>query len=115
MTDQAVLDLRPSDLMTARTVGERAAHLATERAERECSNFSAKAEAAILKRLDEGPASGEDLTDYVRDQGVQFKDGRALGSVFANLLRRNAIRVIGECRRKRGHGTRGGSVYARCF
>lgn len=109
---QATLDVRPPDLATARATGECAAHLATERAERCTPNFSARAEAAILAKLATGRASGEDLTDHAAACGIEFKDGRALGSVFASLLRRDLIVVVGECKRRRGHGSRGGSIYA---
>ncbi|RZJ12188.1 MAG: hypothetical protein EOP39_04320 [Rubrivivax sp.] len=112
--DQAVLDLRPADLPTARAVGERAAHLATDRAERDTPDFSARAMAAILKRLVDGPASGEDLTDYVRACGVEFKDGRALGGVIGGMSRRKQIRVVGNCHRLKGHGTAGGLIWERC-
>ena len=109
---QAALDFPTPTLSQARSTGQAAQKLATDRAERDTPNFSERAEAAILKRLADGPASGEDLTDFVRASGVEFKDGRALGSIFSSLLRRGLIVVIGECKRRRGHGARGGSVYA---
>lgn len=113
MTEQTEMDVRPADLATARAVGERSAQLATDRAERESPGFVARAEAAVLAKLATGPASGEDITDYVQ-QVVGFQDGRCMGSVFASMLRRGLIVVIGECKRRRGHGSRGGSIYSRC-
>lgn len=113
MSDQATLDVRPPDLATARAVGDRAAQLATDKAERAAPGFVARAEAAVLAKLATGPASGEDITDCVQQQ-VGFKDGRCMGSVFASMLRRGLIVVIGECKRRRGHGSRGGSIYSRC-
>lgn len=107
MEAQLILDF-------SRRLGDRGAGLALDKAERECTDFSARAEAAILAKLATGPASGEDCTDYVRDCGVPFKDGRALGAIYASLLRRGLIVVIGETRRRRGHGSRGGSIYSRC-
>ena len=103
--EQAVLDF-------SRRLGDRMANLATDKAERECTNFSSRAEAAILAKLEKGPTSGEDLTDYVRECGIPFADGRALGSIYASLRRRGLIRVVGTCPRRRGNGTQGGSIYA---
>jgi hypothetical protein len=103
--EQQILDF-------SRRLGDRMSRLATDKAERECSDFSARAEAAILAKLEQGRASGEDLTDYVRECGVPFKDGRALGSIYASLRRRGLIVVVGNCPRVRGHGTGGGNLYA---
>ena len=102
------------DLATARSLGEAASQLATARAERDCPSFSERAEAAILAKLATGPASGEDLTDHVRACGVEFKDGRALGSIFSSLHRRGLIRVKGYCLRRFGHSAAGGRVWERC-
>lgn len=107
MDAQLVLDF-------SRRLGDLGGSRALDRAERDCSDFRSRAEAAILAKLATGPASGEDLTDYVRDCGVPFKDGRALGRIYADLIRSGRIRVVGECKRRRGHGCRGGSIYSRC-
>lgn len=106
--------LQATTLAAARAAGQLGQHLATDRAERETPNFSARAEAAILAKLATGPASGEDLTDHVRASGVEFKDGRALGCVIGSMSRRNLIRVVGTCPRRRGHGTAGGLIWKRC-
>lgn len=110
---QEVLDVRPPDLATARAVGERGAQMATDKAERDAPGFVARAEAAVLAKLATGPASGEDITDHVQQQ-VGFKDGRCMGSVFASMHRRALIRIVGECARRRGHGTSGGHIWERC-
>lgn len=112
---QSTIDVRPPDLATARAVGETAADLATDKAEREAPGFVARAEAAVLAMLaPKGKrASSEDITDYVRLQGVEFKDGRAMGSVFASMNRRKLIRIVGECKRRHGHGTSGGHIWER--
>lgn len=107
---QLCIDLQPT-LAQARASGQRGQKLATDRAERDAPNFRARAEAAILARLAAGPASGEDLTDHCAATGLQFADGRALGSIYASLRRRGLIVVVGTCARRRGHGTQGGSVY----
>ena len=112
--EQTLMDLRPADLPTARAVGQVAQQLATDRAERETANFSARAEAAILAKLAAGPASGEDLTEHVKDSGIDFKDGRALGGVIGGMSRRKQIRVVGDCKRRFGHGTAGGLIWERC-
>lgn len=96
----------------SRRLGDKGAALALDKAERECPDFSARAEAAILAKLATGPASGEDCTDYCRDCGIPFKDGRSLGSIYARLLKEGRIKVVGECKRRNGHGSRGGSIYA---
>jgi hypothetical protein len=113
MTEQTTIDCRPADLATARAVGAVAGQLAADKAEREVPGFAARAEAAVLDKLTKGPASGEDITDHVQ-QVVGFGDGRCMGPIFASLLRRGLIVVIGEARRRRGHGSRGGSIYSRC-
>lgn len=112
--EQSTIDCRPTDLATARAVGEVAGQLATQRAERDCPGFRERAEAAILAKLTTGPASGEDCTDYVAACGIHFDDGRALGSVYASMARRGLIRCVGFCLRKRGNGTAGGRIWERC-
>lgn len=108
---QLCIDFSAPPLAQARAVGEVASRLATQRAERETSDFSARAEAAILQRLKLGQASGEDLTDYVQQQ-VGFKDGRCLGSLYRSMRLRGLIRIVDTCDRRKGHGTGGGKVYA---
>lgn len=112
MSDQTTMYVRPPDLATARAVGAVASQLATERADRDAPGFVARAEYAVLAKLATGPASAEDITDYVR-QVVEFKDGRAMGSVYASMNRRGLIRIVGECNRRRGHGTSGGHIWER--
>ena len=111
---QEVMDVRPPDLATARAVGEVASQLATQKAERDWPGFLSRAEAAVLAKLATGPASAEDLTDYVRLQGVEFKDGRAMGNVYASMQRRNLIRIVDDCKRRHGHGASGGHIWERC-
>jgi len=111
---QLALDVRPPDLATARAVGEVASQAATDAAERASPRFVARAEAAVLARLATGPATAEDLTEYVKACGITMKDGRAMGSVYASLRRRGLIRIAGECARRHGHGTSGGHIWERC-
>ena len=113
MSDQTVIDVRPPDLATPRSDGQVAQQLATDRAERDVTDFRARAEAAILERLQAGPASAEDLTEYVKGCGVPFKDGRALGNVYKSMRDRGLIRIVGDCQRRFGHGTGGGHIWER--
>lgn len=112
--EQTVIDVRPTDLATARAVGEIASQAATDKAERDQPGFVARAEAAVLAKLATGPASAEDLTEHVKACGVEMKDGRAMGAVYASMSRRRLIRIVGECARRYGHGTSGGHVWERC-
>ena len=114
MSEQTTMDVRPPDLAIARAVGEGAAQLATQRAERDAPGFVARAEFAVLAKLATGPASAEDITEHVR-QFVEFKDGRAMGSVYASMKRRGLIRIVGACARRFGHGTGGGHIWERCI
>jgi hypothetical protein len=59
-----------------------------------------------------GPASGEDLVERLKRSGFIPHDDRAFGSVFGLLAKRGLIKCIGQCLRKRGHGTAGGRVWA---
>ncbi len=99
------------ELPAARQAGKHAAQLATERAEHEAPGFGERARALILERLGQGPASGEDCTDYCASKGLQFADGRALGSIYSSLRRAGLIEPAGFCARRRGHGTAGGIVW----
>lgn len=103
--------LEQLSLPLARSLGHAGAALAADRAEREAPGFTEQARALILQRLSAGPASGEDCTDYCREQGLRFADGRALGGVYASLRRAGLIEVAGHCARRNGHGTAGGIVW----
>lgn len=109
---QATMDLAPPDIATARAVGEVAAQLATDKAERNAPGFVARAEHHVLAKLATGPASGEDITDFVH-QFLEFKDGRAMGTVYASMNRRGLIRIVGDCDRRKGNGTGGGHIWER--
>ena len=96
----------------SRRLGDRGAALALDKAERDCTDFSARAEAAILAKLEQGPASGEQLTAYVKDCGVPLiRNGKELGAIYARLKKQGRIVAAGDCLRVNGHGTKGGTVY----
>jgi hypothetical protein len=108
---QTALNFDAPPLAQARAVGEIGMQRAERAAERDEPGFRDRAGALILAKLAHGPASGEDCTDYVRAAGMQMKDGRALGATYAQLIDRGLIRKVGDCKRRRGNGTSGGSVY----
>lgn len=58
-------------------------------------------------------ATGERLTDACKQRGIVPHDDRAFGPVFMRLLRQGKIVRVGYCQRTKGHGTAGGSIYAR--
>lgn len=116
MSEQLVIDCRPADLATARAVGQVAQELATDRAERDAPGFRERVRDAVLDRLAQGPASGEELTDYVAAQGIPFADGRSLGGIYRSMKDGGLIRVVPgvDVPRKHGHGTSGGRLWERC-
>lgn len=107
---QFALDLSAPTLKQARAAGDVGMARATEAAERRTPSFRERAEALILEKLRRGPASGEDITDFVR-AALPMKDGRALGSIYSSLARRALIEQADTCKRRRGHGTAGGIVW----
>jgi hypothetical protein len=109
--NQVALDFDTPPLAQARAIGQAAAEKAEQRAERHTPGFSERAQALILEKLSRGPASGEDVTDFVRAV-LPMKDGRALGNAYATLAAQGLIRAAGACKRRRGHGSSGGTVWA---
>lgn len=96
----------------SRRLGDKGAALALNKAERDSPGFSDRAKAAILARLAQGKASGEQLTAYVKDCGIPLdKNGKELGAIYASLRRKGLIVAAGDCCRAHGHGTKGGTVY----
>lgn len=74
--------------------------------------FPSKAAVFILGYLKEhGPTSGEILTLECKKAGIIPHDDRAFGPVYYRLAKANQIERVGTCIRKRGHGTRGGSIW----
>lgn len=96
----------------AREQGRRGQLRAQVRAEHARPSFTADAAAFMWAHLALGPASGEDLTDAAKAAGLIPPDDRAFGAVFQMLLRRG-VRVVGQCPRRKGHGSAGGRIYAR--
>lgn len=76
--------------------------------------FGQRARVFILHRLRIfGPASGEELVICCKEAGITPKgDDRAFGGAFLSLSKKGLIVKVGECKRKRGHATAGGIVWA---
>lgn len=102
---------RPQRLRTARRLGEEAAQAAEAVND---ATFSQRAYAFIVRHIQvHGPIAGEEVVLAAKAAGIRpERDDRAFGAAFARALRAGAIRVVGTCRRVRGHGTAGGRVYA---
>lgn len=97
----------------AREAGKQASERCTDKAQRADPEFSEKASTAILAHLQVvRTATGEELTDVAIAQGARCSDARAFGSIFAGLLRKHQIHVIGYAPRRKGHGCMGAKIYA---
>ena len=58
-------------------------------------------------------ASSELLTDACKLAGIKpAGDDRAFGAVYASLQRDKAIQKVDSCKRRKGHGSAGGHVWA---
>jgi len=66
----------------------------------------------VLTMLESGPSSGEDLVDALKGCGFRGHDDRCFGAVFSLLCKRGKIKCVGFIRRRRGHGTAGGRIWA---
>lgn len=106
------LELFAPTLADAQERGERAMASVSAKAEERSPGFAERARECALRRLREGPATAEELTDCCLREGVRAHDLRAFGPVYASLARKGLIVRVGEARRRRGHGTHGGGVWA---
>lgn len=83
----------------------------TENAERLGFNTDAAREFVVAYLVAHGASWGEDIVDAAKASGLQVliaHDGRAWGSVFASLARRNVIRCLrADGIRRHGNGTTG--------
>lgn len=111
-----IFDAPPAPAYTvarARADGEVQGQRCADRAERQDDGFRERAAAFVLGYLAQhGVSSGELITDAAKLAGIRPPDARAFGPIYAKLLRDKRIKRVGECARRHGHGTRGGSVYA---
>lgn len=103
------------DHAIAKSAGQTAAMNSLDKAQRADNTFADRAKAAILKRLQEGPCSGEVLVEHCKAQGIRpVKDDRAFGGIFMSLAneKKPQIRCIrSDLPRARGHGTSGGRLW----
>lgn len=100
------------DFTAARETGRVAGEACLASAERASFNTSAAASYIVDCLRRNGPTPGEVLTDAAIAQGFKPPKAQAFGPIYAKLLRDGVIRVVGECKRTKGNGSRGGSVYA---
>ena len=83
-----------------------------QNAEDHRERFRDDARAHVLSFLAvQGPTSAELLTVACKQAGIVPHDDRAFGPVYNGLFRRGFITKVGSCRRERGHGTSGGTVW----
>jgi hypothetical protein len=108
---QFALAFEAPPLQQARALGAEGMRRAEESASRTEPQFRSRAEALIVEKLRRGPASGEAITDFVRSV-LPMKDGRALGGAYLSMAHRGLIEQVGNCPRKKGHGTSGGKVWS---
>jgi len=118
-TMQLSLDLCPQAMPSrapALAAASRAGDAAIERGAQKARSidpvFIARASLYMLQYLRQhGTSSGELMTDYCKLCGVRSTDDRHFGVVFRSLIRAGSIRWAGECKRSKGHASRGGSLY----
>ena len=109
---QAPRDSAYDRLMTAKAEGRRAMEAV---AENSGADFQHKAYEFCKQFFREkGQASSEDATDACVAAGIVPHDTKAFGPVYQRLIRDKVIRFNGYCARRKGHGTRGGSLYVVC-
>ena len=72
---------------------------------------TATSQALVLKFLQDGPQTGEELVLACKDAGQVPHDDRAFGTVFAGLSKQKRIRKIGFTPRQRGHGADGAVIW----
>lgn len=99
-------------LSVARRERDRALTRIRERAATINPAFLESARTFVLRYLAEhGPTSGEDLTIACKRAEIVPSDDRWFGAVYQPLAKAGQIVKVGEVKRKRGHGTSGGTVW----
>src|SRR5215471_1470228 len=99
------------DFTTVNRLRDRAMQQVGQHAEDYEPGFGSRAADLILRLLESGPMSGEDLSLACKHAGVKPHDDRAFGPVYMVLARRGFIEKVGIVQRRRGHGTSGGNVW----
>jgi len=119
ITIQLTLDLAPHAMpgrAPALAAASRAGDAAIERGAMKARSidpaFIDRASEHMLLYLHQhGTSSGELMTDACKLAGIRSTDDRHFGVVFRALIRGGLIRWAGECKRTKGHASRGGSLY----
>ena len=99
-------------LMTAKAEGKRAMQAVAENSGPDFQHAAYEFCANFFR--EKGQASSEDATDACVAAGIVPHDTKAFGPVYQRLIRDKVIRCNGYCARRKGHGTRGGSLYVVC-
>jgi len=105
------MDQPSLDFTTVTRLRDRAMQQVGQHAEDYEPGFGSRAADLILRLLESGPMSGEDLSLACKQAGIMAHDDRAYGVPIMKLARRGLIEKCGTVRRKRGHGTSGGNVW----
>ena len=106
------MDQPSLDFTTVTRLRDRAMQQVGQHAEDYEPGFGSRAADLILRLLESGPMSGEDLSLACKQAGVKPHDDRAFGPVYMVLARRGLIKKVGTVKRLRGHNTGGGNVWA---
>jgi len=92
---------------------DRAIAQVADAAEQRRPAFLDDARAFVLAYLAaHGPTAGELLSEACKTAGIRPHDDRAFGPVYFGLARAGRIVKVGSARRRRGHLTTGGNVWA---
>lgn len=96
----------------ARRAGDQAMADAADNADEWMNGFRQKAREFVVNYLrQQGPTSGEAITNACREAGIVPHDDRAFGHVYRALSAARVIIKCGYCPRTKGHGTSGGIVW----
>jgi hypothetical protein len=108
--------VEPLSLDSALAAGNAAAQACTEKATARGFSTDAAMAFALNYLREYGSSWGEDIVDAAKAAvrtDLQAHDGRAWGSVFSTLARRNRIRCVrSDGIRRHGHGTTGARQWA---
>jgi hypothetical protein len=101
-----------TELKSAEFLGYNLAEKCLDQAESTDPNFAANAKSKIIELLAmRGPMSGEWLVNECKLAGIVPHDDRAFGTVFSRLAKDKKIEFVDYCKRTKGHGSRGGTVW----
>lgn len=98
------------DLFTQPTI-EEARKMRDEALARASAEFVRKAKDFVIKFLQNGPASGEDITDACKAAGIRPRNDKAFGAVYMSLSRSGTIVKAGHAQRRKGHASDGGNIW----